>query len=91
MSGGAAAIAAAMAQATKASGVVVKLEETEFMKILDKNRGGIVVMAIGKFYNRGFHYLTSYKGLAFYTKTIQEIIIPNGTDLIIAKNIWMPE
>jgi hypothetical protein len=85
-----AAAHAALVQAVKASGVIVRLDPDEFLKIMDKNLDGLVVMHIGGTLNRGFHYLTSYKGLAFYTKSSKKLAFPNSVELIISKSIWMP-
>jgi hypothetical protein len=48
-------------------------------------------MSIGGTFNRGFHYLTSYKGLAFYTKSSQKLALPNNVELVVSKGIWMPQ
>jgi hypothetical protein len=63
---GAAAAAAAIAQATKASGVIVRVEPDEFMKILELNDEPLVVHATGGFFKLSYQYLTSYRGLAFF-------------------------
>ncbi|MCL2615614.1 MAG: hypothetical protein FWD30_02320 [Dehalococcoidia bacterium] len=93
MSGAATAAAAAHAalvQAVKVSGVLVRLEPDDFMRILNKNRDGLVVLAQGGFMNRGFGYLTSYKGLAFYTKSPVELDMPGSVEVVNAKQIWIP-
>jgi hypothetical protein len=87
---GAAAAHAAMVQAVKASGVLVRLEPNAFLSILSKNRGALVVMSVGGWWSRGFHYLTSYKGLAFYTTSGAELLLPGDAELIAASQIWMP-
>ncbi|MCL1886228.1 MAG: hypothetical protein FWF98_05710 [Dehalococcoidia bacterium] len=86
----AAAAHAALVQAVKASGVLVRLEPDDFMRILNKNRDGLVVLAQGGFMNRGFSYLTSYKGLAFYTKSPVELDLPGSVEVVNAKQIWIP-
>jgi len=91
--GGAAAAAAAHAalvQAIKASGVLVRIEPEEFMKIMNNNRNGLVVSSVGRAFNRGYHYLTSYKGLAFYTKATAELSFHSSVEVIVSKQIWMP-
>ena len=52
--GGPAAAYAAMVQAVKASGVIVRVEPDAFLKIAGKNREGLVVTAQGGFWSRGF-------------------------------------
>ena len=68
MSAGAAA-AAAIAQAIKASGVVVQVEPGEFLGIVQRQQAPLVVHATGGFLKTNYKYLTSYKGLAFFTKS----------------------
>jgi hypothetical protein len=90
--GGAAAAAAhaALVQATKASGVIVKVEPDAFLKIVNKNREALVVIAPGGFWGKGYHYLTSYKGLAFFTKSRTELMLPGGAEVVSAQQIWIP-
>lgn len=67
MANGAAAggAAAAIAQAIKASGAIVRVEPTDFMTILDKVEKPLVVHSVSKYLSTKYHYLTSYKGLIF--------------------------
>ena len=87
---GAAAAAAAIAQATKASGAIVKMDSEQFQKILSKSKEPAVVMAHNGWPTKKFHYLTSYKGLFFFTKSVEAMMLPSGTDLITAEKIWIP-
>jgi hypothetical protein len=82
--------AAAIAQAIKASGVLIKVEEEAFQTIISKSESPLVVMAEGGVFNKNYQYLTSYKGLAFYTKTTDHVQFPNKTELIYAQKIWIP-
>jgi hypothetical protein len=82
--------AAAIAQAIKASGVLIKVEPDSFSTIISKSESPLIVMAEGGVFNKYFQYLTSYKGLAFYTKSPQQIQFPNRTELIYAQKIWIP-
>jgi hypothetical protein len=90
MSAGAAAAAAAIAQATKASGVIVRLEPDDFLGILHRQQAALVVHATGGFFSTNYQYLTSYKGLAFFTKSATPLDLPSGTELVEAKTIWIP-
>jgi hypothetical protein len=87
---GAAAAAAAIAQAIKASGVIVRVEPADFLSILQRQRGPLVVHATGGFFSTNYQYLTSYKGLAFFTKSPDPLDLPSGTELVQAKAIWIP-
>jgi hypothetical protein len=89
----AAAIAAAeatIANAIKASGVVVRVEPVDFARILGKADQPLVVYAQGGLFSTSHQYLVSYKGLAFFTKSSDQIVLPRGTELIRAKKIWIP-
>jgi hypothetical protein len=88
--GGAAAAAAAIAQAIKASGVVVRLEPAEFGRILSRMAEPLVVYAEGGIFSTKYQYLTSYKGLAFFTVSREVLPLPAGTELITAGQIWIP-
>jgi hypothetical protein len=88
--GAAAAAAAAIAQAIKASGVIVHVEPGDFLAILRRQQGALVVHATGGFFSTNYQYLTSYKGLAFFTKAPAPLDLPSGTELVLAKAIWTP-
>jgi hypothetical protein len=86
----AAAAAAAIAKAIKASGVIVRVEPDDFLGILKRQQGALVVHATGGFFSTNYQYLTSYKGLAFFTKSSAPLNLPSGTELVQAKKFWMP-
>jgi len=88
-SGGAAA-AAAIAQAIRASGVIVRVEPTDFLEILSRQQTPLVVHATGGFFSTNYQYLTSYKGLAFFTKSPMPLALPAGVEVVQAKKIWIP-
>ena len=87
---GAAAAAAAIAQATKASGVIVRVEPGEFVRILGRQDAPLVVHAQGGFLSTNHQYLTSYKGLAFFTKSPEMLDLPARAELVQAGKIWIP-
>ena len=64
-----AAHAAAIAQAIKASGVLVRVEPADFMRILQRQQDPLVVRAPAGFMQKGWRYLTSYRGFAFFHKS----------------------
>lgn len=89
--GAAAAAAAAIANATKASGVIVRVDAQNFLAILRRIENPLVVHSSGGLFSTKYHYLTSYKGLAFYTKSPVPVELPRGTELVQAQNIWVPQ
>ncbi len=91
--GGAAAAAAAYsAQATKASGAVVRLEPKEFMRIISRAKAPLIVVspAKGGLFSRNSEYLTNYKGIFFYTKSSTALALPGDSELVRARSFWMP-
>jgi hypothetical protein len=93
---GAAGAAAAIAQAIKASGAIVRLEPEQFLNVLARAEAPVVVVAETPrilFFKASYQYLTSYKGLFFYTKhpaTDGLLALGEGVEVIPAKSIWVP-
>jgi hypothetical protein len=88
--GAAAAGAAAIAQAIKASGVLVRLTPEEFSKILSRVKDPVVVTTQGGFFATNYQYLVSYKGLAFFTKSPAPVPLPAGCEVVTAGSISIP-
>jgi len=88
--GGTAAAAAAIANAIKASGVIIRVEPVDFLTILGRQKGLLVVHATGGFFGTNYQYLTSYKGLAFFTKSKTPLNLPGDNELVRTKKIWLP-
>jgi hypothetical protein len=87
---GAAAAAAMIAQATKASGVIVRVDPDDFLAILQWNEAPLAVHARGGFWRKHHDYLTSYRGLAFFTKSKTELALPEHCQVVEAGKIWIP-
>lgn len=88
--GGAAAAAAAVANAIKASGAIVKLEPTEFAKILARQDAPVIATGMTGVFTKKHQYLTNYKGLFFYCVSPDPLPLPGGAEVVVAKNIWIP-
>ncbi|HEV7397154.1 MAG TPA: hypothetical protein VGN86_11630 [Pyrinomonadaceae bacterium] len=88
---GGAAHAAAIANAIKASGVICKVEPEDFVAIVRKVDKPLVVVAQGGFFSPKTKYLTSYKGLAFYTRSAEPIQFSSDTEIVNAKKISIPD
>jgi hypothetical protein len=86
----AAGAAAAIADAIKASGAIVNVEPTDFTTILEKVDRPLVVCSESKFLSTKYHYLSSYKGLIFYTKSATQLMLRPNAEIIKAKKIWIP-
>ena len=89
--GAAASHYAVMANAVKAIGSIVKLSPEEFDRVLRQLEDPLVVMASGGLFNKWYKYLFSYKGLTFYCKSSEEIMLPGGATLIQARKISIPD
>ena len=88
---GAGAAAAAIANAVKASGVLIRLEAAEMQKVLARmNEPSVVVVSQTGVFTKKNQYLTSWRGLAFYCKTDGELPLPSCVEVVAAKSIWMP-
>ena len=87
---GAAAAAAAIAKAIKASGVIVRLDPENFLRVLERQKEPLVVHATGGFMRTNYQYLSSYKGLAFFTKSPTPLSLPGTAEVIVARRLWMP-
>ena len=85
------AAAAAIAQAIKASGAIVRMDPNDFQQIVARADEPLVVMSISKLFGKtSYKYITSYRGLAFYTKSPSQIPLGIGAQLVHAKTIWIP-
>lgn len=85
-----AAAAAARAQAIKASGAIVRVEPADFLSILGQQPEPLVVQATGGFFSASYQYLSSYKGLAFFTQSPTPLPLPSGCEIVQAQKIWVP-
>ena len=88
--GGAAGAYAAIANAIKASGAIVKLKEEDFTKVLSRAENSIIITSRGGFMKKDFDYLTAYKGFVFYVRTKNEMNLPGNAEIISAQQIWIP-
>ena len=90
-SGGAVMAAAAIANAIKASGVVVNVAPEDFAAIVRRIERPLVVTAEGGLFSTSYKYLTGYKGLAFYTKARAPLALPPDAEVVRAKGISIPQ
>ncbi|HMB55572.1 MAG TPA: hypothetical protein VKU40_19800 [Thermoanaerobaculia bacterium] len=85
----AAAAAAAIANAIKASGTLVEVEPEDFLRLLGRADEALVVVAKAGLFGKKTRYLTSYRGLAFYTETADDLPL-GSAEVVVARKIWMP-
>ena len=84
------AVAAMIANAIKASGVLVQVTPEDFLNILSKTDNPLVIFAIGGIFSKKYQYLTSYKGFAFFTKSPEPLQFPSEVEIVKAGKIWIP-
>jgi len=93
MSNGATAAAAAhaaIANAIKASGVIIRVENKDFLVIIERVEKPLVVMTEKSFWSPSYKYISSYKGLAFFTKSSEPLRLPSDVELVMAQKIYIP-
>jgi hypothetical protein len=89
--GGAAAAAhAARMNALKASGVLVQVENRDFLNLVEGMERPLVVYSPKSLWSN-YKYLTSYKGLAFYTKSKEPLRISGNAEIINSRKISIPD
>ncbi|MBW4579183.1 MAG: hypothetical protein KME42_06385 [Tildeniella nuda ZEHNDER 1965/U140] len=84
------AAAAARARALNASGAIVKVTPENFLNVLQRQQEPLVICATGGFFGNIYEYLSSYKGLIFFTESEQPLDLPEGSEEIWAESIWVP-
>ncbi|HUQ34736.1 MAG TPA: hypothetical protein VM095_21640 [Pyrinomonadaceae bacterium] len=90
MAAAGATAAAAIANAIRASGVVVRVDSVNFQTILRRIEKPLIIYAEGGVFSTNYQYLVSYKGLAFYTKSSAPLLLPAGAEIIKTAKIWIP-
>ena len=90
MAHGAAAAAAAIARAIKASGTIVRVSPRDFDAIVKRSPKALVIHAQGGVFSTKHQYFVSYKGFAFYTKTAAALILPSDAEVVEAEKVWTP-
>ncbi len=86
----ASATAAAVAQAIKAMGTIVKVEPDVFADLLARHDDLLVVTGQRGLFSTVYQYLTSYRGLAFFCESPLPLDVPARHELITAQKIWIP-
>ncbi len=86
----AAAAAAAVARAIKAWGAIVGVDSNDFLTLLEREGTPLVVYTTGGLFKTNHQYLTSYRGLVFFTKSDEPLSLPGSTELLRARKIRIP-
>jgi len=83
------AVAAAI-QAVRASGVIVRIGPEAFESLVTRGERPLIVRAPGGMFSSRWHYLTPYRGLAFYTRSNRDLCLPGDAEIVDAKRLWVP-
>lgn len=87
---GASTAIAAVANAVKASGAIIRLKPEEFAKVLSRAIEPVIVIAPGGISKKKTQYLLSWKGFVFHCVSSEQMNFPSGAEIIAAKKIWIP-
>lgn len=83
-----------MVNAIRACGPIVNIDPDGFVEIINRSRGEesnpLIVHSEGGWFSTNYYYLTSYKGLFFWTKSPILMDFPMGVEMIRVKKIWLP-
>lgn len=89
--GGAAAAQAAIQNAIKASGAIVRIEAEDFKNLISKMENGLVIEKLATGWVSNYKYSTSYKGFIFYCKSKEQIVVPTRLEKINTRQLWVPQ
>lgn len=81
---------AAMMQAIKASGAIVRLAPMDFERLVIEAESPLVVHSRTRFFGVRYEYIFGHRGLIFYTKSREPIRLPGRAETIEARSIWIP-
>jgi hypothetical protein len=84
------AAAAAIAQAIKASGAIVRVEPNDFEQLVGRHDDPLIVLTEPSFWDRRYRYLVSYKGFVFFTRSSAPLHLPGRAEIVAAKTVWVP-
>jgi hypothetical protein len=77
-----------VAKSSRSSSLLVRVGPEEFSKLLFRIKEPLVVVVEGDSY---YHYLTSHKGLPFYTESKEQLRLPAGAEVVNAEGMSIPD
>ena len=77
-------------KAIKATGPMVRVEPPDFTLLVYRMTAPLVVIAKTGVFRTYYRYLTSYRGLLFYTTSPKQIRFAAPVELVTAKKIRIP-
>ncbi len=86
-----AAAAAAIANAIKASGVLVKIEPGDFEELVRGMGSPLVIhQPPSGVFQRRHRYLTHYRGFTFHAESAEPLFLPREAEVVPCRQIWIP-
>ena len=86
-----AAVVAAISNAVKACGALIKIEPEAFESLLTIIDDPLVVASEGGFFTKHMKYLVSYRGLIFHTKSKEPLPFDKSVLILPAKKMSIPD
>lgn len=74
----------------QAVGPIVFLDAAGFLDVVQKQNDLIVITADPTALLRKYRYITSYKGITFFTQTKEKITLPSNAYVISVEHLHMP-
>jgi len=66
--------------------VVVETEPEDFMSVISKSEKPLVITVSSGVMKKEYKYLTTCRGLIFFTRSKTPLELPPGIDVVVAKN-----
>lgn len=79
------------AAANQGTSVVINTDPDVFLRVVERNKDGLVVMSQSGVLRTKYCYLTSYKGLTFYCESRERLTLSPNVELLAAESIQAPE
>jgi hypothetical protein len=84
------AVIAAIAQAIKASGAIVRVAPDALVRLVSRDDAPLVVRAPGGVFKKRTDYLAAHRSLVFFTSSRDPLALPGRTRYIDAGRMWIP-
>jgi hypothetical protein len=78
------------AAANHGTNAVINTDPDVFLRVVERNRDGLVVMSQSGLLRTKYCYLTSYKGLTFYCESTKRLNLSPNVELLTAESIEAP-
>lgn len=80
-----------VANAQKAQGAIITVDAENFQRVVRMAEAPLVVHGAAGIFSSKHAYVTSYRGLTFYTKVPKPLTFSAGVEMIEADRVSIPE